>query len=268
MSITPLVVTFGGVDIAARLSSLGARFRVLYVEGAGLHGAEVTTERQPGLDGSRLVDTYLPERVVTVGFTMRSAVEVGSAASESQSDAERELNGIMAGRGLAQLELSHIVGWHFMAKAGGVRVSTRAAHYMEGELSFVCPSPFLRSSDPNAVEIPSSGVTYGPYRGNTFSHPRVEIRNLNMSVTSSPQVIGIGDFEVQVDKDLPEGHVFVLDWDRMRFFEQDANGARVATLVSAMSTFERPEMHQGVGYELTRSSGLVGTTVFPDERMV
>lgn len=266
MSITPLVVTFDGVDIAARLSSLGARFRVLYVEGAGLHGAEVTTERQPGLDGSRLVDSYLPERVVTVGFAMRSAVEVGSAASESQSDAERELNGIMAGRGLAQLELSHIVGWHFMAKAGGVRVSTRAAHYMEGELSFVCPSPFLRETAPTEVGF-NFGGTYTLDRGNTAAYPTARWTTHAIHTSYTVSLAGVS---VTIDRfnSWDDTMELVLDWDRMRFSLRDGStDERLASAVASMSTFVRPELHPGESVSVSIEPGQ-NVTIIPNARRI
>lgn len=150
-------VSFAGRSIADALADEGVDFGVMDTEGEGLIGAVVRGSDRPGSPGRRWVDTQLPDRLITVHYSLSVASEASHDALEDRLRIEGLLNGLLhTGRAPARLEFSHLPGY-FLARLVDAPKAVRYAHILQGSLIFECPQPF-RYVDQEHTTSPSGGT--------------------------------------------------------------------------------------------------------------
>ena len=125
-------------------------------------------------------------------------------------------------------------------------------------------APEAREVNPESVSwaAPTAGITYTLSKGNTSTYPTIEF------ISGVLKTVTIGDFTVIVAA-TPAGYTNVLDYDRMDFYQRDAAGVRIRSLVPYMSLFDRPQLEYGVATEIGVVGGTTGSRRFyPNARMI
>src|SRR5690625_2050165 len=189
-----------------RLVDPQARFTVTGVSGAGLLGPVVRLAERSG-DGSRLISTELPERVIAVSFSLKTGHSISVDTMSILDDAERALSGIFAKPGLHELRFPHQNGY-FLATAGEVQVTGRWGHYLKGVIEFLCPSPFLYGEQ-RTIETSGGTVTVG---SNYIVEPVILWRTSN---THGAPHIEVDGQRLTIDTQVGGGQQIRIDTSRM-----------------------------------------------------
>lgn len=146
--------TFRGESITDALAAEGWDFGITGIEGEGLLGADLQTGSRPGSDGSRLIDSNLPSRMIAVHYRLKVAGDISHDALTEQATAEQVMNRLLHRPGLSELVFSHRDGY-FMAALSGMGKTANYAHMHTGTIEFYCPRPFLYGDE--VTTTPSGG---------------------------------------------------------------------------------------------------------------
>lgn len=138
---------YDGVNIREAMQEHGFLFIIQNTKGRGLLEQDANTVQVSGVDGSRLLDVTMPERVIDIDYTIKADDLI------SLRDAEDLLARLLVRETEMPLSFADKKG-NYRAIYTGNSISDDRSDIQQGTLTFLCPNPFRLKDTIELTDIP------------------------------------------------------------------------------------------------------------------
>ena len=245
-------------------------FKLGGVDTATLAGVDATLQDWPSLGGLSVEAVDLPAggRFFGGSYFSRSAfeflVDISGPSPAETLARQRQFIGLLdPGRGPRALAVEGFEDWVWRDVIVTGEINWSRLYWLQGvgykltatvTLETVGGAPEARESSPVSVSwaAPTAGVTVTLDKGNTASYPTLEI------ASGLSKTITVGAWSLVLAA-TPGSLTNVLDYDNFDFYQRNAAGDRVRSLVPYMAHFDRPRLELGVATPVTVEGGSTGS---------